>query len=109
MIKHVLTNLLSNAIKYTLPRDIALIELSCKVEENENIYSVKDNGIGFDPQYADRLFLPFYRFSNTKEFDGTGIVLSIVERIINRHSGRVWAEGKVNEGATFYFSMPKNG
>jgi PAS domain S-box-containing protein len=106
LIKQVLINLLSNAIKFTRSKDMAVIEVGCKVEENENIYYVKDNGIGFDTNNIDKLFSPFYRLPEAKEIEGTGIGLSIVQRIINRHGGRVWAEGKVNEGASFYFSLP---
>lgn len=106
LIKQVLVNLLSNAIKFTHSKDIAGIEVGCRVEENENIYYIKDNGIGFYSHYTDKLFSPFYRLPEAKEYEGTGIGLSIVQRIINRHGGRVWAEGKVNEGATFYFSLP---
>jgi len=106
LIKQVFINLVTNAIKFTRPKEMAVIEVGCRVEENENIYYVKDNGIGFDSRYADKLFFPFRRLRGTKEFEGTGVGLSIVQRIINRHSGRVWAEGKVNEGASFYFSLP---
>jgi len=106
LIKQVFVNLLSNAIKFTNTKEIAIVEVGYRVEENENIYYVKDNGIGFDSQHTDRLFAPFSRLPEAKEFDGTGIGLSIVERIINRHGGRVWAEGKINGGATFYFSLP---
>jgi light-regulated signal transduction histidine kinase (bacteriophytochrome) len=109
LIKQVLVNLLSNAIKFTQSKDMAVIEVGCRVEENENIYHVKDNGIGFYSEYTDKLFTPFYRLPEAKEFNGTGIGLSIVQRIINRHGGRVWAEGKVNEGAIFYFSLPRKG
>ncbi len=107
LIKQVIENFLSNAIKFTSTMDKAIIEVGCRVEEHQNVYYVKDNGIGFDCQYAEKLFTPFTRLPEAEEFDGTGIGLSIVERIINRHSGRVWAEGKVGEGATFYFSLPK--
>lgn len=107
LIKQVLINLLSNAIKFTRPKDMGVIEIGCRVEKNENIYYVKDNGIGFYSQFVDELFSPFRRLHGTKEFEGTGVGLSIVQRIINRHGGRVWAEGKVNEGATFYFSLPR--
>jgi PAS domain S-box-containing protein len=107
LIELVFINLLSNAIKFTTPKDIAVIEVGCRVEESEIIYYVKDNGIGFYPQYADKLFSTFHQLPGTKKFEGTGVGLSIVQRIINRHGGRVWAEGKVNEGATFYFSLPK--
>jgi PAS domain S-box-containing protein len=108
LIKQVLVNLLSNAIKFTQSRDVAVIEVGYRVEKDENIYYVKDNGIGFDFQKTDDLFSPFYRLTEAKEFEGTGIGLSIVQRIINRHGGRVWAEGKLNEGAIFYFSLPIN-
>jgi PAS domain S-box-containing protein len=108
LIKQVLVNLLSNAIKFTQSRDVAVIEVGYRVEKDENIYYVKDNGIGFDFQKTDDLFSPFYRLTEAKEFEGTGIGLSIVQRIINRHGGRVWAEGKINEGAVFYFSLPIN-
>jgi len=108
LIKQVLVNLISNAVKFTQSKDMAVIEVGNRVEGNKNIYYVKDNGIGFDSQHTDKLFAPFNRLPEAKEFDGTGIGLSIVERIINRHGERVWAEGKINEGATFYFSMPKN-
>ncbi len=108
LIKQVLVNLLSNAIKFTQSKDVAVIEVGYRVEKDENIYYVKDNGIGFDFQKTDDLFSPFYRLTEAKEFEGTGIGLSIVQRIINRHGGRVWAEGKINEGATFYFSLPIN-
>ena len=108
LIKQVLVNLLSNAIKFTRPKDTAVIEVGCKVEENEDVYYVKDNGIGFYSQNTDKLFFPFYRLPEAKEFKGTGIGLSIVQRIVNRHGGRVWAEGRVSEGTTFYFSLPKN-
>jgi two-component system sensor kinase len=106
LMKQVLVNLLSNAIKFTKSKDTAVIEVGCGAEDNENIYYVKDNGIGFYPQYSDKLFSPFYRLPEAKEFDGTGIGLSIAQRIINRHGGRIWAEGKINDGATFYFSLP---
>jgi PAS domain S-box-containing protein len=108
LIKQVLINLLSNAIKFTSSKDVAVIEVGCRVEENETIYYVKDNGIGFDSHNTDKLFSPFYRLPEAKEFEGTGIGLSIVQRILNRHGGRVWAEGKINEGAVFYFSLPNN-
>jgi two-component system sensor kinase len=107
LIKQVLINLLSNAIKFTRPKDIAVIEMGCRVEENENIYYVKDNGIGFDPMDLNKLFSIFQRLHGKEELEGTGVGLSIVQRIINRHGGRVWAEGKVNEGTTFYFSLPR--
>jgi PAS domain S-box-containing protein len=107
MIRQVLVNLLSNAIKFTRPKGAGVIEIGCIVEENQNIYYVKDNGVGFDMQYAGKLFGVFQRHHTVDEFEGTGVGLAIVQRIIQRHGGQAWAEGKVNEGATFYFTLPR--
>ncbi|MGQ9569424.1 MAG: ATP-binding protein [Thermodesulfovibrionales bacterium] len=107
MIHQVFFNLLSNAVKFTGPKNKAIIKVGGWTEDNENIYFVKDNGIGFDMQYAEKIFGPFQRLHTDKEFTGTGIGLAIVSRVIKRHKGRTWAEGKINEGATIYFSLPK--
>ena len=107
MIRQVFVNLLSNAIKFTRPKGSGLIEIGCKVEDIQNIYCVKDNGVGFDMQYADKLFEAFQRHHRVDEFEGTGVGLAIVQRIIHRHGGQVWAEGEVNKGATFYFTLPR--
>jgi PAS domain S-box-containing protein len=106
MIRQVFANLLLNAVKFTKPRETAVIEIGGYNEDSKNIYYVKDNGVGFDMRYKDKLFGVFQRLHNGEEFEGTGIGLAIVQRIISRHSGTIWAEGKINEGATFYFALP---
>jgi two-component system sensor kinase len=106
LIHQVFFNLISNAVKFTRPGDKAIIEVGGCEDKKENVYYVKDNGIGFDMKYADKLFGAFQRLHSEKEFEGTGIGLAIVQRVINRHGGKVWAEGKLNEGATFYFTLP---
>ena len=105
LIKQVLMNLISNAIKFTVKEEKAEIEVGSRQTDNETIYHIKDNGVGFDTKYADKLFGLFQRLHSTKEFEGTGVGLSITQRIIHKHRGKIWAEAKVNEGATFYFSL----
>jgi PAS domain S-box-containing protein len=107
MIQQALLNLLTNAIKFSQPRDPAMIEIGGYTESDEAIYYVRDNGIGFDMQLSDRLFGLFQRIHSSKEVEGTGIGLVIVKNIIVKHGGRVWAEGRPDEGATFYFTLPK--
>lgn len=107
MIRQVLTNLLSNAIKFTRTRDGAFIEFGYLPEMEEGAYYIKDNGVGFDMQYVDKLFGVFQRLHSISEFEGTGVGLALVNRIITRHGGRVWAESKVNQGTTFYFALPR--
>ena len=109
LLYQVMMNLLANAVKFTKSKKTAVIEVGGRTEGKENIYYVKDNGVGFDERYVSNLFRPFQRLHGEEEYEGTGVGLAIVQRIIQRHGGRVWAEGKVGEGATFYFALPNNG
>jgi light-regulated signal transduction histidine kinase (bacteriophytochrome) len=101
-----LDNLIRNAWKFTQHRPQAQIEFGFRDDSGMRVYFVRDNGAGFDPNYADKLFLPFHRLHSMRDFPGTGLGLSLAQRIITRHGGRMWAEGKEDEGATFYFSLP---
>jgi signal transduction histidine kinase len=101
----VFLNLISNALKYSRPREVAVIHIGMQVENGETIILVRDNGVGFDPRFQSKLFGVFERLHSASAFEGTGVGLATVDRIIRKHGGRIWAKSAVNEGATFYFTL----
>jgi light-regulated signal transduction histidine kinase (bacteriophytochrome) len=106
MVRQVLFNLLSNAIKFSKSKENRVIEIGSLAGETQHTYYVRDNGVGFNMEHAGKLFGVFERLHTSKEFEGTGIGLAIVQRIIHRQGGKVWAEGEIGKGATFYFTLP---
>jgi light-regulated signal transduction histidine kinase (bacteriophytochrome) len=106
LLQNVMINLLSNAIKYSGKKEKPFIEIKSEQNDEGLTYSIKDNGVGFDMEYAHKLFGVFQRLHSNDEFPGTGVGLAMVSRIIHKHRGKIWAKGEVNKGATFYFRLP---
>ena len=105
LMRIVFMNLISNALKFTRKRKAPEIEVSCERKDNQAIFFVKDNGVGFDMKYVDKIFTPFQRLHRKEEYEGSGVGLATVQRIIHRHGGRIWVESKPNLGTTFYFTL----
>jgi light-regulated signal transduction histidine kinase (bacteriophytochrome) len=105
LLRVALQNLIENAWKYSSKEAAPIVEFGCREENGERVFRVRDNGVGFDMAYADRLFAPFHRLHRPEEFEGTGIGLATVARIVHRHGGRIWAESAPGQGATFHFTL----
>jgi light-regulated signal transduction histidine kinase (bacteriophytochrome) len=108
LLRQVWANLIGNALKYSGKQVAPRVEIGAREEPEGNVYWVRDNGVGFDMRYVDKLFGVFQRLHGADEFPGTGVGLAIVQRVVARHGGRVWAEGRLGEGACFHFSLPRS-
>jgi two-component system sensor histidine kinase/response regulator len=106
LIKQVMVNLISNAVKYSSKKEVPVVDVSSKMEGDMVVFTVNDNGAGFDMQYADKLFGVFQRLHTKNEFEGTGVGLAMVQRIITKHGGTIHAEAAVSKGARFWFKIP---
>jgi light-regulated signal transduction histidine kinase (bacteriophytochrome) len=106
LVRQVFSNLLANAVKFTRENDRAIIEVLADERDGERVYIVRDNGVGFEEEQAERMFGVFQRLHGSDRFEGSGVGLAIVQRIVIRHGGRIWAEGARGEGAAFYFTLP---
>ena len=107
LLRQVYTNLLNNAFKFTRKRAGARVEVGSRMENGERVWFVKDNGAGFDMRYASKLFGVFQRLHSAEEYEGTGVGLALVQRIVQRHGGRIWAESSPGQGAAFFFTLPE--
>jgi light-regulated signal transduction histidine kinase (bacteriophytochrome) len=105
LVRQVFANVLGNAVKYSRMRDRSRVVVGCERRGGELVFSVADNGVGFDMRYADKLFSVFQRLHRAEDYEGTGVGLAIVQRIVSRHGGRIWAEGEPDAGATFHFTL----
>lgn len=108
LLRQVFSNLISNALKYSRKSESPMIRIGCEIQGDKVVYNVSDNGVGFDMAYADKLFGVFQRLHRAEDFPGTGVGLAIAHRIVDRHGGRIWAEAKPDQGATFYFTLGRS-